>query len=261
MNYRILRILFSVTAITFGIIYFKHPIPIWYFFLPLIAFNIVQIIGAIFIQCNFYIKSINSVLEFKKWMPIDQNKKNICLTFDDGIHTINTPLALEILKKKNIQAHFYLIGKNIAGNESILKRMYEEGHVIGNHSWYHAWNFDLQRTKTIEKEINDTNHIIQQTIGYKPFLFRPPFGVTNPMVANAIMNTNMLSMGWNLRSLDTVAKSADELLQKLKRKTKPNAIILLHERCDITIEVLTEYIEYCLTEGYTFVTLNIAHEA
>ncbi|HQW47605.1 MAG TPA: polysaccharide deacetylase family protein, partial [Chitinophagaceae bacterium] len=98
------------------------------------------------------------------------------------------------------------------------------------------------------------------TIGEAPVLFRPPYGVTNPNLARAIKNTNMLSMGWNLRSFDTVAKSADQLLKKLIDNTKPNSLILLHERCDLTVEVLTEYIEYCLLEGYTFVTLKTNHE-
>jgi hypothetical protein len=67
-------------------------------------------------------------------------------------------------------------------------------------------------------------------------------------------------MGWNLRSLDTVAKTPEELLQKLKGKTRPNSLVLLHERCDITVDVLTDYIDYCLREGYTFVTLKTPHE-
>ena len=260
MNFKIVRFVFIVISALLAIFVFKKNIPLAYFFIPLVLYNLLLVLGAIFIQWNFYIKSINSVSTFKHFMDLDESKKNICLTFDDGIHTKNTPLTLDILKRYQINAHFFIIGKNIQGNENILKRMHDEGHSIGNHSFGHTWKFDLQSTKSMQLDIEATNQLIKETIGEAPVLFRPPYGVTNPNLARAIKNTNMLSMGWNLRSFDTVAKSADQLLKKLIDNTKPNSLILLHERCDLTVEVLTEYIEYCLLEGYTFVTLKTNHE-
>lgn len=258
--YRIVRVIYRFTFLASVLVVGYFHLSIFYVFLLGIPYLSLLILGAIFIRMNFYIKSINSVSEFKRFMQIDENNKQICLTFDDGIHAINTPKALDILKQKRIKAHFFIIGKNIKGNEDILKRIHDEGHEIGNHSMYHTWHFDMQNAQQMQSEIEQCNKEIEKITGKKPTIFRPPYGVTNPNLAKAIVNTNMLSMGWNLRSMDTVAKSYDQLITKLISKTKNNSLILLHERCDITVEVLTEYIDYCMTQGFTFVTLNVDHE-
>ncbi len=260
MKNKVFGLIFLLNFIFIAICFYYKATSVVILMIPVFLIITLLVLGSVFIRLNLYVKSINSVTEFKEYMEIDTEAKNICLTFDDGIHTLNTPLALDILKKNNIKAHFFIIGKNIKNNEAILKRMHEEGHCIGNHSFWHKWDFDLQSPRVMQQEIEDTNKLIKATTGNIPQIFRPPYGVTNPNLAKAIRNTNMLSMGWNLRSLDTVAKTKNELLKKLIRKTKPNAIVLLHERCDITIDVLTEYIDYCLFEGYTFVTLKTSHE-
>ncbi|HMN33713.1 MAG TPA: polysaccharide deacetylase family protein [Chitinophagaceae bacterium] len=251
LKYYVLPAFFLLSFFTFA-----GKIPVWILFLSLFFIINTLVIGSIFIQYNFYIHSICSVQEFPDFKNSYPDEKRICLTFDDGIHRINTPKTLQILKEKNVKAHFFLIGKNIIGNEDILREMQHEQHVIGNHSYYHHWNFDLQSSEQMLSEIIHTNQLIEKTIKQKITLFRPPYGVTNPNLSKAIQQSNLKSMGWNLRSMDTTAKSKEKLLQKLIRKTKPNCIVLLHERCDLTVEVLTEYIEYCQQQGYKFVTLN-----
>lgn len=255
------RLSILISFVLFGLLmagFLKGYIPLWVLIVLVHIEILLLVLGAINIQWNFYIKSINSVDEFARFNKENtHSEKKICLTFDDGIHNVNTVKALDILKEKNVKAMFFLIGKNMNGNESILKRMHDEGHVIGNHSELHLWNFDLQSADKMAQEINNTNESIEKITGVKPNLFRPPYGVTNPNLAKAILQTNMLSIGWNLRSFDTVAKSGNDLLKKLKAKTKPDSIVLVHERCDVTVEVLTEYIDYCLEQGFTFVTLKV----
>ncbi len=261
MKFRIVSIAFLIAVAAWLFLMQHYKLPLW----GLIALTIVYIhslvLGAIYIQWNFFIKSVNSVSEFPQYQNMNGNEKRICLTFDDGIHSTNTAATLDILRKKNIKAHFFVIGKNIKGNEEIIKTMQQDGHSIGNHSYHHAWNFDLLSTSEMQKEIEDTNKEIEAITGVTPTLFRPPYGVTNPNLARAITNTRLMSMGWNLRSMDTVAQSKEALLNKLIKNTAVNSVILLHDRCDITVSVLTQYIDYCLAEGYTFVTLKSTHEA
>lgn len=248
---------YSISMLIITIVYFSyaHQFISFYYFVALAILYIISLVwGAIFIQNNFYIKSINQLGDVEIFK--EYKEKRICLTFDDGIHDLNTTKALDILKEKNVKAIFFLIGKNILQNEAILHRMYEEGHSIGNHTYSHSHYIDLMPAYKIANEIKRTNDLIEKYLAVKTTLFRPPYGVTNPMMANAIRKCNMKSIGWNIRSLDTVAKDKSTLLEKLKLLTKPNAIVLLHERCDITISVLTEYIDYCKSEGYTFVTFN-----
>ncbi|MBK7691594.1 MAG: polysaccharide deacetylase family protein [Bacteroidetes bacterium] len=261
MKFKIVSIAFLIITLTLLFFIVREQASVWLLVLLFVVYIHLLVLGSIFIQWNFYIKSIHSVSEFLPEAPIHHHTKKICLTFDDGIHPVHTATTLQILRNKNVKAHFFVIGKNIEGNEQLLKEMYQDGHQIGNHSFNHSWNFDLRSSTDMQKEIEDTNKSIQAVTGVKPQIFRPPYGVTNPNLAKAIQKTNMLSMGWNLRSMDTVAKSSEMLLQKLIKKTRSNSIILLHDRCEITVEVLTQYIDYCLTEGFTFVTLKCPNEA
>ncbi len=257
MNYKFLKQFLLPLLVILSILALFDKFPIWVILILFTTYISLLILGSIYIGLNFYLHSICSVDEFPEFENNQADDKFICLTFDDGIHPVNTPKTLEILKKKNVKAHFFLIGKNIIGNEAILRKMHEDNHVIGNHSYWHHWNFDLQSGSIMAKEIEKTNQIVEKNIGKRTTLFRPPYGVTNPNLAKAINENKMISMGWNVRSMDTVAKSKEQLLNKLKNNTKPNAVILLHERCDTTIEVLTEYIDYCQAQGYKFVTLNV----
>jgi peptidoglycan/xylan/chitin deacetylase (PgdA/CDA1 family) len=261
MKFKIVSIATLILTLALLFFIYHNEVSIWLLILLLIGYLHLLVLGSIYIQWNFYLKSIHSVSDFFLDPQMPENKNKICLTFDDGIHATHTATILQILRNYNIQAHFFVIGKNIEGNEKLLNEMHQDGHQIGNHSFYHRWNFDLLSSSEMRKEIEHTNNSIQAVTGMKPHLFRPPYGVTNPNLAKAVQQTNMLSMGWNLRSMDTVAKSSVQLLNKLIHHTQPNSIILLHDRCEITVKVLTQYIDYCLAEGFTFVTLKCPNEA
>lgn len=241
----------GITALLWCILCWFNLLP-WFFVWLLLFFIILRLVlGAIDIQQNFYLPSINSLAD----VGIDASEKKICLTFDDGIHETRTPRVLDILRDKEVQAMFFLIGKNCENQKDILFRLQQEGHRLGNHSYAHDFWFDMKSSQAMYDDIQHTQQLMQDTIQFAPKFFRPPYGVTNPNLAKTVKRTGLTSVGWNLRSLDTVAKSSSQLLEKLKKDTKPNAIVLLHDRCEYTVEVLTEYIDYCLAQGYTFVLL------
>lgn len=233
-----------------ALIYFLNA-SFYLLLIPLIAFLSMLVYGAIRIQANFFIPSIN-VLSANTM----NGKPTICLTFDDGIHPVYTARILDILTKENIRAMFFLIGKHIPGNEDLLRRMADEGHVIGNHSDSHSFWFDLQSRKSIINELQRANERIRAVLGENrsPGIFRPPYGVSNPNLAAAVSALGMQSIGWSLRSMDTVAVSQEKLLDRLKDQTKPGSIVLLHDRCAITAEILTDYIAFCRQHGYIFTT-------
>lgn len=223
----------------------------WSFYwllVPLHVFIGLCVYGSIRIEADFYFRSVQTVS--------DGTGKALCLSFDDGPHPEVTPRILDILKARHVPAVFFVIGKNIPGRESIVQRMVAEGHQIGNHSYSHHALFDLQTPAAMAEEIRQTNALIEAVTGRKVTLFRPPYGVTNPMLASAVRQTGMVSVGWSLRSFDTVAKSEQALLQKLLAEARPGNIILLHDRCEITARVLTDYIDEALRRGYTFVPFN-----
>lgn len=240
--------IFLISLLIFSVgIYYLH-LSWWLLLIPCLNFIFDLVFGAIYIQKNFYVDSVNNLQS--------SNQREICLTFDDGIHADLTPKVLDILKQKNVKAIFFLIGKNIKGNEAILKRMYDEGHQIGNHSYEHTFWFDMKSSNAMLEEIEKTTQLINSIIGKQIALFRPPYGVTNPNLARAIKKSGLQSIGWSLRSFDTTAKSTTQLLSKLKLETKAQDIVLLHDRCEITVNALTEYIDFCQERGFTFVTLK-----
>ncbi|MBL7766638.1 MAG: polysaccharide deacetylase family protein [Chitinophagaceae bacterium] len=248
MNFRRTTLFFASLILLLGILFQGFSISLWWLLIPIHIYLLILVLGAIYIQHNFYLKSRNNLTP--------HHEKQIMLTFDDGIHAEFTPIILDALKEKNVRAMFFLIGKNIPGNEGIVARMLNEGHTIGNHSYSHGMWFDLKSVRAMVSEILQTNGLLESISGMPVRYFRPPYGVTNPNVARAVRQSGLISVGWSLRSMDTVATSEVALLQKLKSGTFPGCIVLLHDRCEVTSKVLTDYIDYCKDQGYTFVTLN-----
>lgn len=191
-------------------------------------------LGSIFIQFNFYFRSLNKV-------PTTQKK--IALTFDDGPDPAISPIILKLLAKYNAKATFFCVGNKIADNVNLLQKIDESGHLIGNHSFSHSNYFSLSSCHKIKAELDKTTELITKSIGKKPRLFRPPFGVSNPSIGTALKKTGLISVGWSLRSFDTVS-SSEKVLRKLKRKLKSGDIILFHDNRKNTPEILEVFLPW-----------------
>jgi len=148
-------------------------------------------------------------------------------------------------------ALFFIIGKNIQGNESILNQIVAEGHQIGNHSYSHHNFIDLWPTKKVTNDFENCQKLIEH---YQPQskLFRPPYGVTNPNIAKALKQLGLQSIGWNVRSYDTSIKNVEKIKQRVISQLKPGAIILLHDRLDFMPELLEVLIPAIKENGYSF---------
>lgn len=203
--------------------------------------------GSYFIQSNFFVKSL---------CKSSTDKKQIAITFDDGPMKDFTPKVLNILKAENVPAAFFLIGKNIYGNEAIVKRMIAEGHVIGNHSYEHGFWFSLQSKNKMISDAQKCDAAIKEVTGLSPRLFRPPYGVTNPMVAQLIKQQHYHSIGWSVRTYDTGAKSAEHLLQKTLKNLSAGDIILFHDWGQHTIGILSGFIRQARGRGFEFVRVD-----
>ncbi|NOY51318.1 MAG: polysaccharide deacetylase family protein [Chlorobi bacterium] len=214
---------------------------------PLITFYLSLIVmGSASIRFNFYLKSLKRG---------SASPKAVALTFDDGPDKVITPEILEILNNYNLQAAFFCVGSKIEEYPGLLKTVYNAGHIVGNHSYSHSKIFDLRSTANMVIEIKKTNKLINECIGVKPVLFRPPFGVTNPLLAKAIKITNVVSMGWSLRSWDTNGKIT-KVVNRLKRKVHSGDIILFHDNRPNTPEILARFIPYLIDNGYQIVPLD-----
>jgi peptidoglycan/xylan/chitin deacetylase (PgdA/CDA1 family) len=230
--------------------------PLWIVWLTLAAFLLVLVAGSIFIRWNFYMPSTHRLPLFHlsldgKRLSLQNKSKQVALTFDDGPAAC-TEAILDILRKEQVPAAFFVIGKNIAGREHLLQRMVAEGHKIGNHSYEHGFNFDWKSSNAMQLELEQCNDAIRKVTGQQPKLFRPPYGVTNPNLARAVQATGMRSIGWRLRSMDTVARDPEALLKKILLQVRHRDIILLHDSCAITAQILPRLIATLKERGYSF---------
>ncbi len=171
---------------------------------------------------------------------VSDDKSQIHLTFDDGPHPVITSRILQILKNYDQKAIFFCIGKKIEQYPEIVKQIIEHGHEIGNHSYAHTIAFDFMSTKKVIAELKKTNKLIEQYTDKPVRFFRPPFGVTNPNIAKAVNITNLKTIGWSIRSLDTVKKKSTVL--KNIHKAIPGDILLFHDTIPHTPEILEEFL-------------------
>lgn len=203
--------------------------------------------GATNIRSGLFLKTVNAA---------DTNEKVVALSFDDGPLPQYTPQILDILLQYEVPAAFFCIGKNISSNSALLERIHEEGHVIGNHTYTHDHWFDMFSAGRMLKELEQTDAAVKSATGLQPQLFRPPYGVTNPNLRKAVLKGNYIPVGWNIRSLDTTIREKDKLFDRISSRLKPGAVILLHDTCQITVDLLPILIRYIRTEGYRLERLD-----
>ena len=238
-------IVFLLVMFVLAFMVWQTDVSIWWLLPPFIVYIHLLVLGAIYIRWNFYLKSFHK----------GTNSKWIALTFDDGPNG-ETAAILDILGVHKVPAAFFSIGKNAVANPKLVKRWHEEGHLIGNHSFHHGFHFDWQSAERMCEELQQTNEAIYAIVGVRPKLFRPPYGVTNPNLARAIKQTRMHSIGWSVRSFDTTAKSAPQLLARILDNLQGGDIILLHDSMPVTKEILTELIQKAQQKGFTFVRVD-----
>jgi len=190
--------------------------------------------------------------ELYKKAQAEKNKKVVALTFDDGPDGNTTPQALDILAKYKIKATFFVQGKNIAGNEAILKRMQSEGHEVGNHSWNHPILTKLS-LEDAKKQLTDTEDAITKVLGKSSKLMRPPYGAISDDIRNSL---DLSFIMWDVDSLDWKSKNEAAILTEIQHQTSDGAIILMHDIHQPSVNSLPKVIEYLQEQGYSFVTVS-----
>ena len=226
-----------------------------YLFLPWKGIFFI-IISILFLTHLIYCSAnICSQAYIKTLCKAKTNEKKIAITFDDGPDPEITPKVLDLLDQYNAKATFFCIGNNIETNHDLLKLIDQKGHLIGNHTYSHETWFDLYSSQKMKSDIEKTTGLIFETIGKKPKLFRPPYGVTNPALKKAIKALNFHTIGWSIRSLDTVNK-VEKTFNRVKKKLSSGDIILFHDNREHIVDVLKLLLEYVKKENYEIVALD-----
>lgn len=181
--------------------------------------------------------------------------RKISITFDDGPCS-QTLEILQLLKDHNAKGSFFVTGKLAAGNPDIILQITQQGHILGNHSYNHKPWFPVLPVDSIKEEISKTQKVLKDITGSEPKYFRPPYGVTNPLLAKALSGFALTTAGWSVRSLDTVKKNSKKISARIIRKIKPGSIILLHDTSAQCIPVLKQLLVYCARNKIQPVTLD-----
>jgi peptidoglycan/xylan/chitin deacetylase (PgdA/CDA1 family) len=247
LTFRKTNIFFGILVLLLLILRFWFDIAVFIYILIVLFYFALLLYGSVFIASNFFIP----VVCFGH-----TSRKQIAITFDDGPTEHYTPQILEILKDHQVSAAFFCIGKRIEDNELLFRRLHEQGHIIGNHSYSHTPFFDFLPSAKLQEDLQQADIAVKNVIGLQPKLFRPPYGITTPAMKKAIKDRGYTAIGWSIRSFDTIAKNEEKLLNKLVRLLKPGAVVLLHDTQKITLDMLPRFIQAARNEGYEFVRLD-----
>ena len=182
----------------------------------------------------------------------DEEHPKIALTFDDGPHPVYTEELLDGLKKRKVRATFFLIGNNIEGNEEIVKRMAEEGHLIGSHTYNHVQLNKLSELKAKEEILKGCNKIYETT-GVCPSFVRPPFGEWKK---NLDFCVTMLPVFWDVDTLDWKSQNIGSILSIVEKEVRDGSIILMHDGYQTSVDAALKIVDLFSEKGYVFVTAD-----
>lgn len=196
--------------------------------------------------------------------------KRIFLTFDDGPTRSVTPYILDLLKQENVKANFFVLGLRVEQNPDLVKREFDEGHFIGNHSYSHKYSKIYESFDSLFEEYNKTNNLIKNAVqnqNYNSIVFRFPGGLAGGKyndikheAAQKLKEQGIANVDWNALTKDAEgAKTKEDLMNNFIEtiKDKTSVVLLMHDAADkiLTYEVLPEIIKYGKENGYEFQTI------
>ena len=181
----------------------------------------------------------------------DKDPKLVALTFDDGPGKYTEKL-LDGLRERDVKASFFVLGTNAESNKDMIERMFEEGHLIGNHTYNHVQLTTLTVDKACD-EINKTNNLIYDITGKKVKYIRPPFGVWSEDLE--CMN-NMTTVMWNVDPLDWSIQNTNKVVKHVLKNVTDGSIILLHDTYGTSVDAALKIVDELKKQGYEFVTID-----
>lgn len=189
---------------------------------------------------------------------VETDEKIIAFTFDDGPDERYTPQILDVLKKHDVKATFFLLGFRVKRFPHIAKRIKEEGHVIGNHTYWHP---ELTKTKGVASlvwEVNKNEEEIKSAIEIKTNLFRAPYGAISGEMIEKLHEMNYRAIGWSIDSEDWRGIPKEKVKQNVINGLHPGSIVLMHSAGSVpgTPEALDELLVYLKKNGYSIVTIQ-----
>ena len=204
-----------------------------------------------------------SVQELQKYGAAyigDTSEKVIYLTFDAGYENGCTEKILDILEKHGVHAAFFLVGNYIERNADLVRRMVDEGHIVGNHTMHHYDMSKLTDKETFSKELTDLEALFEQVTGKEmPKFYRPPQGIYSESNLEMAQELGYKTVFWSLAYVDwnnDTQPTAQEAFNKLLPRIHNGAVVLLHSTSATNAEILDELLTKWEEAGYRFGTIE-----
>lgn len=178
--------------------------------------------------------------------------KKIALTFDDGPHPFYTEQLLKGLKERGAKATFFITGQNVETYPEIVKKIHEEGHLVGNHTYSHT-QLTSRNQEKFKQEIIKTNEVIKEVTGEDTIFVRPPYGSWNKEFEKEL---NMFPVLWTIDPLDWCSSDVSCIVKNVCAKAEENDIILMHDQYKSTITAALKIVDELQERGFEFVTVD-----
>lgn len=198
--------------------------------------------------------------DFDAYYVEETEEKKIYLTFDCGFENGNTPAILDALKKHNAPAAFFIVGNYMETSPELVKRMVDEGHTVGNHTYHHPDMSKIGDKEAFGKELADLEALYEETIG-QPMTkyYRPPQGIYSESNLKMAQELGYKTFFWSLAYVDWYQDqqpSKEEAFKKLLGRIHPGAIVLLHSTSSTNAAILDELLTKWEEMGYSFHSLD-----
>lgn len=176
----------------------------------------------------------------------------VAITFDDGPSAKYTGQLLDGLKERGVKATFFLIGENVKAQPELVKRIDEEGHLIGNHTYHHVQIKKLAEDAAVE-EVEKTDDVIYQITGKHTEYMRPPFGQWKKDLEYKMQIIPVL---WSIDTLDWTTENEEEIVNRVVTDVGEGDIILMHDCYASSVNAALRIVDYLQTEGFELVTVD-----
>ncbi len=191
-----------------------------------------------------------------RWISGRNDLQIAALTFDDGPHPQYTPRILAELKKRNVKATFFTLGRSVDRWPEITAQIAADGHEIGNHTYTHG-NLSKMSTANIKKEMDQGRDAIVRATGQHPRIMRAPYGAIKSSQRQMIYDTYKYpEIFWSVDSRDWESKNAASVTNVIMKTTRPGGIILVHDIQKSAVDALPVFLDRLIAKGYKFVTVS-----